>query len=798
MPIGNNNLDLIFRIKAEADTSGAEQTTKAVKRTVDEIKTEIASLRGSLKGIDDVGDRLQVHKKLAELNTELKNTEKATTESAVSLKQFGNAAAVSVGVLTTLATGAALVAKGIFDLSQNFAQLATELGEVSKKTGVSTEAISGLKLAAENNKVSFSDLSSGLNKFVTNLEKTGRGTADVETELRKTIERIVSYENPIQRAKAANDAFGDGIGTKMLPVLLSFNGRLDEAIDKAREFGLVVSQDDVRAAEEFNKSLTEVSNTLSGIAILIGKEVLPAVNALLVGSLDDLENYESVWTKLGKRIAETIVGFRILGTLSGKVLRGQYLGDFTEAENFIQRMFTDPNSIRNEFVPISAGTSANIGGKTGTYQTQKEIDKARQDQIKARKAQLAEEAKAQRERMALNRRDAAANVDILKGQLKNAAQVYDDALGEIAGVFKDTGDVDKFLEQNNKVGDIWERQAKSILPELMAAEMSLAEQRKATDTEFQKLLQDQETRTANLVSRDDKRILEAQNLIKRVTETKQRDYKKAADEELRQLSKDRELKVDQEIRSEKAKRDEEDRAKKRRQLEIDAQEEEFRKNNPSVPSLLSGGETFLEGIFGADGEGVDTAIEQMGSMGEAMTTLKGIAMDMFAGMSQALGESVAQWVLYGGSIGKALKQALAAQLAHVAALATVKALESLAWGAYHLATFNFPMAGQAFIAAGLWGALAIGTAVAGRAVAGNSFSGATSGQSSGNFDLRSSNNATGNEPRSLTEGRLNRQENRLEILLRTERGWFGTALRNDLEDGGEGSSLILNMVEGGA
>lgn len=76
--------------------------------------------------------------------------------------------------------------------------------------------------------------------------------------------------------------------------------------------------------------------------------------------------------------------------------------------------------------------------------------------------------------------------------------------------------------------------------------------------------------------------------------------------------------------------------------------------------------------------------------------------------------------LYGGSVGKALKQALAAELAHIAGVAAVKALYATALGFLSLAEGNFSGAAQAFISAGLWAALAAGTALAARAVAGNS------------------------------------------------------------------------------
>lgn len=110
---------------------------------------------------------------------------------------------------------------------------------------------------------------------------------------------------------------------------------------------------------------------------------------------------------------------------------------------------------------------------------------------------------------------------------------------------------------------------------------------------------------------------------------------------------------------------------------------------------------------------------------EAVASVQNVAqkagmmgIDMMHNMADAVGSAIEAWALYGESIGQALKKALAAELAHIAAVATVNALYSTALGFMRLAQWDFVGAGHAFMAAGLWAALAAGTALGAKGLSG--------------------------------------------------------------------------------
>jgi hypothetical protein len=100
--------------------------------------------------------------------------------------------------------------------------------------------------------------------------------------------------------------------------------------------------------------------------------------------------------------------------------------------------------------------------------------------------------------------------------------------------------------------------------------------------------------------------------------------------------------------------------------------------------------------------------------------------DAFAGLGEAVGQVVEAWVLY-GSAGTSVRKVTAQILAGVAQQAAIKAVFELAEGfaALAMSFFGIPNAGPSatahFAAAAIYGSIAGIAAVAGRAVAGDSF-----------------------------------------------------------------------------
>ncbi|HNQ13973.1 MAG TPA: hypothetical protein PKM58_00330 [Pyrinomonadaceae bacterium] len=130
---------------------------------------------------------------------------------------------------------------------------------------------------------------------------------------------------------------------------------------------------------------------------------------------------------------------------------------------------------------------------------------------------------------------------------------------------------------------------------------------------------------------------------------------------------------------------------------------------------------------------------------------------MFDQMAEAIGQVVQQWVLYGETGPAVMRKILASALATIAAESAVRAIKSLAWGFFFLATHQYSSAANAFAAAALFGSIAGATALAGRAIAGDAFKqtaagGSTSSASSGSRGFTGG-AYSGSEPMTVNGGR---------------------------------------------
>jgi hypothetical protein len=114
---------------------------------------------------------------------------------------------------------------------------------------------------------------------------------------------------------------------------------------------------------------------------------------------------------------------------------------------------------------------------------------------------------------------------------------------------------------------------------------------------------------------------------------------------------------------------------------------------------------------------LQAAMEDAANVQMAATDIGQMGLDLLDNMIGALENAIANWLLYGQSVGKALKQALAEELAHIAARAAIKALEATAEGFILLAFGQFDRAASAFTAAALYATLAVGAGLAAKALA---------------------------------------------------------------------------------
>lgn len=267
------DFEISVGINAKKTKDGAKEAKSAIK----EVRDETDKLGKSSKSAAD--------RDIAGLAANMKKVAAVATG-------MGTAFTAVAAVLATVASAALAVGKVLYEIAQSYAKFATEVRKAEQITGLSAKTLSGLRHAAEMTGVSFDTLGDGITEFMKTIAEANRGNkeasakmnrlgldakkagADLDGAFKAGLKRIISLPPGIDRTTAAMDMFGDSVGKKIVPLIESFNGDIEELIKQAQKFGVVLSNEDVRAAEEFDKSLKGLWETLRGVGVAIGKEVI--------------------------------------------------------------------------------------------------------------------------------------------------------------------------------------------------------------------------------------------------------------------------------------------------------------------------------------------------------------------------------------------------------------------------------------------------------------------------------------------------------------------------------------------
>lgn len=215
----------------------------------------------------------------------------ATAKGAVSalaqeLGPFGVAAAAA-------AASAAAIGGAMYELAEHAASLGGKLNDMSEKTGISVPAISNLGFAA---KVAGTDietvsgaifkfqqnLGEGSDKFTGGLQRLGLSIEQIkdlapDQQFLAVAKALRETEDPSERAAAGVALFGKQF-RDLAPLMMK---PLDELVDKARQLGITWSEEDARAAEEFEMAQSQLKLTLSQTAITVGRDLIPTMQTLV-------------------------------------------------------------------------------------------------------------------------------------------------------------------------------------------------------------------------------------------------------------------------------------------------------------------------------------------------------------------------------------------------------------------------------------------------------------------------------------------------------------------------------------
>ncbi|MBE3124849.1 MAG: hypothetical protein IMZ57_04235 [Acidobacteria bacterium] len=213
---------------------------------------------------------------------------------------------VQIGKMATVAGAAAAGALAI--IVKKTAEAGDAIWDMSQRTGIATETLSGLKLAAEKSGTSIEGVAVGLRFLGRSMVNAADGVKmstaafsdlgisvkDVDGQLRPmqdvmldVADRFMNMENGAAKTALAIKLFGRS-GTELIPMLNLGAEGLREQIALAEKLGLVFTEKTAKAADKFKDTMTELNGALTGMRNDIGNALIPVFTQLAAGVTEAL------------------------------------------------------------------------------------------------------------------------------------------------------------------------------------------------------------------------------------------------------------------------------------------------------------------------------------------------------------------------------------------------------------------------------------------------------------------------------------------------------------------------------
>ena len=255
-----------------------------------------------------------------ELFTKDSRLVKGLNEAAKRLEAFGKSLQ---GIGTKMAMLGAGIVAPLAGAAKLFADMGSDMVDMSQRTGVSVEALSELGFAAEQSGADLGTLEGSLKKMQKMLFEAASGSQSAQETLaslglsveqlsklspdeqfKLIADRMSQITDPTLKTATAMSIFGKS-GTQLLPMLSSGAKGIEELQQQARDLGLTMATEDAQAAEAFGDRIDVLWKVLKKIVFTIGSAVEPVLSAMIESTVK-LVVMIGDWIKNNKALIVTV------------------------------------------------------------------------------------------------------------------------------------------------------------------------------------------------------------------------------------------------------------------------------------------------------------------------------------------------------------------------------------------------------------------------------------------------------------------------------------------------------------
>lgn len=274
-------------------------TISAVIKAVDKITAPVAKMTARISALTAPLKRVGMGLKAFSDRTGITKLTTGIIKFTAALVQAAIKTALLGGALLTLAgVGAAAI---LLNLTKGFSEAGDEAATTAKKLGVTTQELQKMRFAADMLDVESETLDGGLKKLSRSITMASKGAKDqvkafkllgyTDKQIRAgkisvmdATTRLATRMEDEKKAKSnaiiANALYGKSY-LELMPMLKEGGEKIAELAAEAEKLGLVMSDDAVKAAGDFDDATKRLNYSFEGLRNSIGAQILPLLTPLV-------------------------------------------------------------------------------------------------------------------------------------------------------------------------------------------------------------------------------------------------------------------------------------------------------------------------------------------------------------------------------------------------------------------------------------------------------------------------------------------------------------------------------------
>lgn len=336
----NKKLDLQKQVTKEAQAEYEKMVaehgegSKEAEKAAREYNNQAAALNNLERYVEDATKELEAMRKEQKANESgWMKLSKSMDKNGKNLKKFGDGMS-KVGARWTKVTagilgGVTALTGGLFMMTNKATEAADGIAKGAEKIGTSTDFYQEMDFWASQNGLSHEDMEKaigrlnqrmglavdGNEKYATALERLGvdldgvrDGSVSTEDAMAQSISTLSEMSNESEKSALASELFGTKLARELMPALNDGSLSMEDARKKAQELGLVMSEDQLQAAEAFQDAQDQIKRSMGAVAMQIGLDLMPYFQSFFDLVLDNMPRIRETIMSAFDNIVDKVKG----------------------------------------------------------------------------------------------------------------------------------------------------------------------------------------------------------------------------------------------------------------------------------------------------------------------------------------------------------------------------------------------------------------------------------------------------------------------------------------------------------